>query len=528
MIKVQNPILTGFHPDPSICRGNDKYYIANSTFEYFPGLTISESSDLINWETVARPLDNKKLLDMEGNPKSSGVWAPCISYDNGMYYIVYSNMKTWAAMPFKDSQNYIITSSQIEGPWSEPVYMGSSGFDASLFHDRDGRKYYVNMEWDHRRGGGNESFSGILVQEVDPITFELLGEATTIFHGTSRGLVEGPHLYRIGEYYYLFSAEGGTSYQHAESVARSKNILGPYEVHPQELLISALDTDAYIQKAGHGALVESFEGDWYFAHLCGRPLEDKEGRCPLGRETAIQNIVWKEDWPYLPDYTNVPRDYFTVPNGTKKAKAVLTAYDVNSKEFDLDFQSIRVPLGGDMMCKDGDTLVLTGKQSLYSLSKQSALLRRQQDFQFEFHFQLLHEPTSFQHMAGMLYRYNEDNQFYLYSSYDENLKSKILNVLSIDNGNPSYFSEVGVPYTGDIYLKVEADYAEAYFSYSLDGETYIQIGDVLDVSILSDEYAYPMGFTGAYVGMAAQDLKFHEKEARFSGITYVAKEMEVK
>ncbi len=521
MTMFQNPILTGFNPDPAICRGKDKYYIANSTFEYFPGLSIHESEDLVNWELVARPLNNKTLLDMEGTPKSSGVWAPCLTYHDGLYYIVYSNMKTWAAMPFKDAQNYIITSESITGPWSEPVYINSSGFDASLFHDENGRKYFVNMEWDYRKGGGHESFTGILVQELDPKTFELLGEPQRIFTGTKRGLVEGPHIYQKDGYYYLFCAEGGTSYEHAESVARSKDIFGPYEVHPNELLISGLGTDSKIQKAGHGALVQSFEGDWYFAHLCGRPLpNDEHGRCPLGRETALQNIVWKDAWPYLPSYTLYPEETYSVKDGVKKEKVTHIDYELNSQLFDLDFQSLRVPLDESMMRKEDNELVLVGKQSLYSLSKQSLLVRRQQDFEFEFGFTLMHEPTSFQHMAGLIYRYNEDNQYYLYSSFNEDLNQTVLNVVTIDNANPTFYHEQGIPYEGEVKLKLKGSYSEAQFYFENSKGEDVAIGTTLDVSKLSDEYANPMGFTGAFMGMCAQDLSLHQKEARFKSIYY--------
>lgn len=519
MIKVQNPILTGFHPDPSICRGRDRYYIATSTFEYFPGLTIAASDDLINWETIARPLDCKRLLDMEGNLTGSGVWAPSLTYHDDMYYLVYSNMKTWANGPFKDCQNFLITSRDIEGPWSDPVYMGSSGFDASLFHDDDGKKYIVNMEWDHRQDKGTPRFSGILVQEIDPKTFARIGEAKKVFRGTSYGFVEGPVIHKVDGYYYLLCAEGETGYGHAESVARSKNIFGPYEVHPQEVLITAADTDAYLQKAGHGNLLQDVDGNWYFAHLCGRPLSKELMRCPLGRETAIQNVCWKDGWPYLVGGGTTPRDFYEVPFGEIKEKPKSITYDIHSKQFDLDFQSLRVPLG-EACRKEGNAIVLVGKQSLYSLSKQSLLARRQQHFNFKFSICLDHDPTSFQHMAGLIYRYNEDNMYYLFSSYDESRNCKVLNVATFDKAVVHYHLDEAIPYEGTVELCVEAHGAQAQFSYvTADGVAH-PIGEVLDVSILSDDYPTPRGFTGAYVGMCAQDLNSYKHEAKFTNITY--------
>ena len=144
------------------------FYIANSTFEYFPGVSISASKDLANWETVAYPLNEKRLLDMRGNPQSGGIWAPCLSYCDGLFYLVYTDVKVWAREPFKDAHNYITTAPDVTGPWSDPVYVNSSGFDPSLFHDEDGRKYFVNMEWDYRKPG-DAKFTGILLTELDPV-----------------------------------------------------------------------------------------------------------------------------------------------------------------------------------------------------------------------------------------------------------------------------------------------------------------------------------------------------------------------
>ncbi len=296
---IRNPILRGFNPDPSICRAGDDYYIATSTFEWYPGVQIHHSRDLVNWRLIKRPLDRASQLDMRGNPDSGGVWAPCLSFADGLFWLVYSDVKRLDGN-FKDVHNYIVTAPAIEGPWSDPAYVNSSGFDPSLFHDDDGRKWFLNMLWNHVSSGvgGNPkhpSFAGILLQQYDPATQRLVGPAKNVFAGSPHGLVEGPHLFKRDGFYYLTTAEGGTGYDHAVTMARARSIDGPYELHPDVHLITAKDApEARLQRAGHGQLVETPHGEVYHTHLCSRPLPGLR-RSPLGRETALQKCRWDPD-----------------------------------------------------------------------------------------------------------------------------------------------------------------------------------------------------------------------------------------
>jgi xylan 1,4-beta-xylosidase len=250
---INNPILKGFNPDPSITRVGEDYDIATSTFEWFPGVQIHHSRDLVNWALVARPLNRISQLDMRGVPDSGGVWAPCLSYHEGTFYLVYSNVHSFQGV-WKDTPNFLVTTDDILGDWSEPTFLSSTGFDGSLFHDVDGRKYYLSMLVDHRRG---KFFGGVTIQEYVVAQQKLIGTAEHFFPGTELGLTEGPHLYRKDGYYFLITAEGGTEYNHAVSVARSKSLKGPYEVHPDNPLLSARDHPAApLQKTGHGDMVE--------------------------------------------------------------------------------------------------------------------------------------------------------------------------------------------------------------------------------------------------------------------------------
>lgn len=236
MNTITNPILKGFNPDPSILRVDDDYYIATPTFEWWPGVQIHHSKDLVNWQVVAHPLNRVSQLDMNGIQASRGIWAPCLSYDNGIFYLVYTNVKSFGGA-FKDTHNYLVTTTDILSDWSEPVHLNSIGFDPSLFHDDDGKKYMLGMISDHRQN--RNEFGGIFIQEYDAREKRLLGKHKKIFGSTERGLTEGPHLYKRNGFNYLILAEGGTSVDHSVAMARSKNIDGPYELDPKGSVLTA-------------------------------------------------------------------------------------------------------------------------------------------------------------------------------------------------------------------------------------------------------------------------------------------------
>lgn len=201
--------------------------------------------------------------------------APQLSYHDGLFWLIYSDIKVTDGQ-WKDAHNYLTTCDTIDGEWSEPIYMNSSGFDPSLFHNpNDGKKYFVNMVWDPREGHHN--FYGIVLQEYDHDQQQLVGEKKIIFKGTDVKLTEAPHLYYIDGYYYLLTAEGGTKFDHQATIARSKTIDGPYEVHPENPLISSFAHPRIrLQKAGHGSLVKTHTDEWFFVHLTGRILPKEE------------------------------------------------------------------------------------------------------------------------------------------------------------------------------------------------------------------------------------------------------------
>ncbi len=517
---IKNPVLKGFHPDPSIICVDDTFYIANSTFEYYPPLQISKSKDLANWENLGGVLDNRHI-SLIGNPPSGGIWAPCLSYDKGMFYIVYSDIKTWCDAPFKDVNNYITSAPSITGPWSEGIYINSSGFDASLFHDGD-RKYFINMEWDWRKKD-NKEFSGILITELDPISLKPISKPIKIFKGTDRGLVEGPHLLKRNDYYYIIAAEGGTSYEHAVTIARAKNILGPYEVHPNKFLTSSYNKkDAPLQKTGHGSICQGPDGRWFLATLCGRPLKNTL-YCPLGRETAINEIIWKDDWPYLLNETLIMSEYFN-GYGEEIEKENITKYEIDSEKFKKDFISLREPC--EYKITKNNEVMISGGCSPISRHQQKLLARRVEDFKFEFSFLQEFKADNFQNLSGLMYRYDEQNFYYLYISKEE--QKDIINIYTRIGGIDKFPLKKGLElqnFNGKIILKLSVKNKKGYFSYKTENtKEYIDIPYKLKVKYLSDEGAKPMGFTGGFVGMEVIDFNYKIIKSKFKNITYISKD----
>jgi xylan 1,4-beta-xylosidase len=397
------------------------------------------------------------------------------------------------------------------------VFINCSGFDPSLFHDEDGRKYFVNMEWDYRKQGSDQ-FSGILLTELDTVTLKPISEPLKIFKGSERGLVEGPHLYKINGYYYLITAEGGTTYDHAVTVARSKNIIGPYELHPDTHLISSKgEPGAYIKKAGHGSICQSPDGRWWTAFLCGRPLAESM-RCTLGRETSIAEVIWKNNWPYLKDGNMIPSAEFEGYGEKNIQKSY--KYKFENEAFKTDFMSLRIPAQYDIL--ENGSLRLYGKESLYSTHNQNMLVRRQTDFCFEAETCVKLPFNHFQRMAGLIYRYDETNQFYLRVAYDEKKDQKCLGILCIDKGN--FFMPLGeneIPIgDGNVYLRLTVKDRYGEFSYAKEDMKWNVIPYTIDTSILSDEYAMPLGFTGAFVGISCQDMADASAYADFNYFKY--------
>jgi len=502
---IQNPILRGFCPDPSIIRVGDDYYIACSTFEWWPGVKLYHSRDLVRWQQLPSPLRRTSQLDMRGEPVNCGVWAPALSWHNGTFFLIYTDVKT-QRRPHYHTHNYMVWTDDVAGEWSEPVYLNSTGFDPSLFHEGD-RKYVINM-----RNG----FKGILLQEYDHERRALVGPVHEIFRGTELGYTEGPHIFQRGAYYYLVVAEGGTGYGHAVTIARSKELLGPYEVDPQNPMLTSRDNASLrLQKAGHVSFVETQGGEWVMAHLCARPVL---GKSLTGRETALQPVEWVDDWPRIKGGGHAPLDTFPAPASIPADVAATFTPTTEPERDDFteglgDFYStMRVPLGEDATVADG-CLTLVGRESMFSCYKVTLLARRQKESHATAETAMRFTPTISEHAAGLAYLYNNDNFYLLFKTLTDSGKEVLRLMCSKKGANWELIAESTLPPHALLWLKAENVATTVRFSFALDRKEWQAIGGECDSAFLSDEDA--PGFTGAHFALYCHDVSGSGHVAKF-------------
>ncbi|GCE12274.1 glycoside hydrolase family 43 protein [Tengunoibacter tsumagoiensis] len=281
-----NPIIPGFHPDPSICRVGDDYFLVNSSFEYFPGVPLFHSRDLIHWEQIGHCLTRTSQLDLRKAWKCNGIFAPTIRYHQGTFYMITTNVSSQG--------NFFVTTQDPYGEWSDPIWFQHRGIDPSLYFDDDGTVY---MTGSHNEAGFGAT--GILQCQLDITTGQCLTEPRIIWQGTGGKGPEGPHLFKKDGLYYLLIAEGGTEYGHMVTIARSTSPWGPFESCPHNPILSHRSLDDAIQITGHGDFVEDQQGNWWMVCLAVRP----NGYPPchhLGRETFLTPITWTNDgWPII-------------------------------------------------------------------------------------------------------------------------------------------------------------------------------------------------------------------------------------
>ncbi|SEN99145.1 xylan 1,4-beta-xylosidase [Amphibacillus marinus] len=524
MSMIENPILPGYQPDPSFLRRGDDYYIATSSFEWFPGVPIHHSRDLVNWQLIGYVLTRESQLNMIGNLDSGGVWAPCLSYseEQGLFYVIFTDVKSRQGA-FKDTHNYLVTAKQIEGPWSDPIYLNSSGFDPSLFHDDDGRSWLVNMLWDFRKG--TNSFAGIVLQEYSHLENKLVGPIHNIFKGTVLGLTEAPHLYKRNGYYYLMTAEGGTGYDHAVTVARSRALTGPYEVDPTNPILTSNKNDlTSLQKAGHGSLVETQTGDWYLAHLCGRQVVDE--KCILGRETALQKCYWTDnDWLRI-EGGPYPKLTVEAPNLPVRPFAPEAETDhFDQAPLHRYWNALRRPFTEDWLSLSVRTgyLTLYGGESMQSTHRQSLIARRLDVFEVELEAELDYQPDLFQQMAGLIIYYDTKDYVYLRVTEHEQ-HGKCIGIIESKYGEYDELLATDIPLAGQtIKLKAVIEQQWLQFSFAEAGQAWQAIGNRIDIGHLSDDDASYVRFTGTFVGLCTQDLSGQKKPAYFNYFRYQRK-----
>ena len=552
--KIHNPILRGFHPDPSAVRVGEDYYIATSTFEWWPGVRLHHSRDLIHWELIGYPLNRVSQLDLRGVGASQGIWAPCLTYDRGTFYLVYTIVRSFYCNMY-DTENYLVKTKDIHGPWSDPVPLNNFGFDPSLFHDDDGRKYMVSMVTDHRIP---KKYAGRLVlQEYDDKAERMTGPVRDIY-AADHIFLEGPHIFKRNGWYYLFCADTGTGELHGQTILRSESIWGPYEMYrprtdplreegeAYSILTSRHHEELLLQKAGHCDLVETQDGEWYAFHLCGRASTDRNPpdaprfpgsrRYMIGRETAVQKMRWTEDgWPETESGTGLPEEYVEPPKcvcpendgeerdgkstagGEKAGTAELIRDDFDASELHLDYQSLRIPMDGhyiSLTARPG-WLRMYGRSGLSSKFSQSLIARRMTEYRMRAETCLDFSPEVFKQMAGLILMYDTDNYLYLHLSCDEDA-GKCVTLLKAENRTYEYLTGyIPVEEGRDTVLALSIEECMVQFYFGYRGEVPEPFGPPVNAGFLSDEACTEGWFTGTMIGICCQDLTGFGKYADF-------------
>ena len=491
----RNPILSGCYPDPSICRAGDDYYLVTSTFEYFPGLPIFHSRDLVHWHQIGHVLDRPSQLPLDEIRASAGLYAPTIRYSNGTFYVINTLVDGK-----NHSGNFIVTASDPAGPWSEPHWLDSQGIDPSLFFDDDGRVWYTGTRL--KSHGDYEGHTEIFLQELDLPSMRLEGEEHILWDGAVKGAVwaEAPHIYKVDGRYYLLIAEGGTAHHHAVTVARSDSITGPYEGNRGNPILTHrhLGLDYPIAGTGHADLVETQNGEWWAVLLAMRPYGGYFYN--LGRETFLVPVRWEEGWPLFSPGTGRVEFSYPVPDLPETTWTQEPACD--------EFDSNKLAFHWNVLRTPRDEFYTLGERPGYLrlklrpayLSEQSNpsfVGRRQQHIHFRAKCAMEFSPQNEHECAGLALIQNNDF-YYLFVITKQT--EPVIQLIKRAHGVQEILANQSIS-PGEIYLKVQAHEQNYGFYFASKPDEWRTVAENVDGCILSTPVAG--GFVGAYIAMYA-------------------------
>ena len=506
-----NPILPGSYPDPSICKVGDTFYLVNSSFEYFPGLPIHKSTDLVNWEMVGHGLHREdqcktavNLVDVQSN---GGIHAPSIRYNDGTYYIITTNVYYHEDLKKTDFVNFIVTATDPAGPWSDPIVIdGAPGIDPDIFFDDDGKVWYTGT-----RMPDDPSFNGegqIWMQELDPETYQLIGKEYLLWRGACGGVwAEGPHIYKKDGFYYLMIAEGGTSFNHAVMIAVSDKITGPYIPNDRNPIFSArhLSYDHWVHSIGHADLIEVDSGRWYMVSLGVRG--DLERGSNMGRETHLFPVDWEQEpfewkqnrywWPVVSKVSGRPKRIYESPYGKVQIKHNY-ADDFSGSELNDAWNFRRVPKQGMYQLDQMENVLrVYGDYGLPVERQQASWLGiRQTESDFSFSFNMEIESDLKDVAAGLCFVQKDDN-FLFWNISKQGDQSSLELLLKMPGEEEKILKTMELnDFQEQIWFKLESVNDQYNLSYSLDGEQFEDWFSV-DANMLLSK-----GYTGAYLGFS--------------------------
>ena len=507
----KNPIISGGYPDPSICKVGETFYLVNSSFEYFPGLPIHKSNDLINWELIGYGLNRESqvssvvnLIDVQSN---GGIHAPTIRYNNGVFYIISTNVYYDVKKNKADMVNFVVTASNPAGPWSDPIHIeGAPGIDPDLFFDDDGRVWYVGNHMPE-----NPSFDGegeIWLQELDLNEYSLIGERHLLWRGACGGVwAEGPHMYKKDGKYYLIIAEGGTSFNHAVMVALSENIEGPYISNPRNPILTSrhLSYDNWVNSTGHGDIVELDDGRYYMVLLGIRNEINRSSN--MGRETFIVPLTWEREpfdwkenknlWPVVsPLSGKVEKENEVIYDNSIQSHFYNFRDDFSVKTLDLKWNFRRVPLENVYSLEKREGFLrLYSNQNIIKERDRAALMGfKQNQTHFEYFTNMTINPENNKSEAGISIFQKDDN--YLNFTVFKKDESFFIKMYAYKKGQLISKNEKLLEnYKGKIKLRILFDEDKYKLFYSTRGFRYRLLDELKNDVLLSQ------GYTGAHLGL---------------------------
>lgn len=406
-MSYRNPVITGTHPDPSVCRVGEDYYLANSSFAYFPGVPIFHSRDLVNWRQIGHALTRSSQLPLEGVALSGGIYAPSLRYIDGRFYMITTLVGN---QEFGHHHLYVWTDDPA-GEWSEPIWIDQSGIDPDLFQDADGRTYFLRNNIFDR----DNLPRGLYMGEIDLETGEMLSDMRMLWTGSGGYEPEGPHLYRINGMYYLMVAENGTYYGHMETIARSASLWGPYEGCPHNPILthSHLNPNP-IKCTGHADLIEAHDGSWWLTFLGVRPFTEWGELQHLGRETFLAPVTWTDDgWPVVNGNGTVTFDMeaATLPIHPWPAEPKLDYFDGDALRLPWNFVRNPEPGNWSLTERPGYLRLWGNEHTLDSVAAPAFVGRRQEEMDCTARTVLDFDPAQEGEEAG-LSTYMSDTHHY--------------------------------------------------------------------------------------------------------------------
>ncbi|USX53179.1 glycoside hydrolase family 43 protein [Lentzea sp. HUAS12] len=493
MAQFENPILPGSHPDPSVCRAGSDYYLVTSTFEYFPGLPIYHSRDLVHWRLLGHVLDRPSQLPLQGVRASGGLYAPTIRYHDGVFYVVCTLVDGTTK-----SGNFVVTATDPAGEWSEPQWLPEAdGFDPSLFFGDDGRAWWTGTR---EVPGGGPGQTEVWLREFDPVHRELIGDEHVLWTGALRDSVwlEAPHLYEVGGKYVLLCAEGGTDFEHSVVVATADEVTGPYRGSPLNPVLTHrhLGRDHPIAAAGHADLVLTQHGQWFAVLLATRPYGGYNYN--LGRETFLVPVSWEAGGPVFSPGTGRVETRYDVPAlPAHPWPEVPETDDFDGPVLDPSWMFLRTPdeVFWSLADRPGHLRLRVRPESVTDLATPSLVVRRQQHQDFHASCVLEFDPARPGETAGMVLLQNDEHHVrLLLGSHRE------VTLVVRAGGQDTPLARTTVP-DGAVRLCFEATGQDYRALVASGGGEWRPLGEPFDGRVLSTQAAG--GFTGVHIGLLA-------------------------